>query len=149
MSRRVLHPTDFSKASTAAFARSLTEARENRSELVLVHVLSPVIPMAAAGEAALTPSVYDQMSKSARAWAQKQMDRLLAKAKTARVRARGVLLEGMTHEQILRAAKRQRADIIVMGTHGRTGVARFFLGSVAARVTAAAPCPVLTVRGRG
>ena len=148
MSRRVLHPTDFSKASTAAFTRSLAEARENRSELVLVHVLSPVIPMAAAGEAALTPSVYDQMSKSARAWAQKQMDRLLAKAKTARVRARGVLLEGVTHEQILRAAKR-RADLIVMGTHGRTGVARFFLGSVAARVTTAAPCPVLTVRGRG
>ena len=149
MSRGVLHPTDFSKASTAAFTRSLAEARESRSELVLVHVLSPVIPMAAAGEAALSPSVYEQMSKSARAWAQKQMDRLLAKAKTARVRARGVLLEGVTHEQIVRAAKRQRADMIVMGTHGRTGVARFFLGSVAARVTAAAPCPVLTVRGRG
>ena len=47
------------------------------------------------------------------------------------------------------AAKRQRADMIVMGTHGRTGMARFFLGSVAARVTATAPCPVLTVRGRG
>ena len=149
MSRCVLHPTDFSKASTAAFTRSLTEARENRSELLLVHVLSPVIPMTAAGEGTLSPSVYEQMSKSARAWAQKQMDRLLAKAKTARVRARAVLLEGVTHEQIVRAAKRQRADMIVMGTHGRTGVARFFLGSVAARVTAEAPCPVLTVRGRG
>ena len=148
MSRGVLHPTDFSKASTAAFTRSLAEARDNRSELVLVHVLSSVIPMAA-GEPPLRPSVYQQMNDSARAWAQKQMDRLLAKAKTARVRARAVLLEGVTHEQIVRAAKRQRADMIVMGTHGRTGVARFFLGSVAARVTAAAPCPVLTVRGRG
>jgi nucleotide-binding universal stress UspA family protein len=88
------------------------------------------------------------MSKSARAWAQKHMDRLLGKAKTARVRARGVLLEGVAHEQIVRAAKRQRADVIVMGTHGRTGMARFFLGSVAARVAATAPCPVLTVRGR-
>ena len=148
MSRGVLHPTDFSKASTAAFTRSLAEARDNRSELVLVHVLSPVIPMAA-GEPPLRPSVYQRMNESARAWAQKQMDRLLAKAKAARVRARAVLLEGVTHEQIVRAAKRQRADMIVMGTHGRTGVARFFLGSVAARVTAAAPCPVLTVRGRG
>ena len=148
MSRGVLHPTDFSKASTAAFTRSLAEARDNRSELVLVHVLSPVIPMAA-GEPPLRPSVYQRMNESARAWAQKQMDRLLAKAKAARVRARAVLLEGVTHEQIVRVAKRQRADMIVMGTHGRTGVARFFLGSVAARVTAAAPCPVLTVRGRG
>jgi nucleotide-binding universal stress UspA family protein len=148
MSRRVLHPTDFSKASSGAFTRSLAEARGNGSELVLVHVLSPVIPMAGAGEAYLTPSVYDQMNKTARALAQKQMDRLLAKAKTARVRARGMLLEGVAHEQIVRAAKRQRADMIVMGTHGRTGMARFFLGSVAARVTAMAACPVLTVRGR-
>lgn len=147
MSRRVLHPTDFSKASNEAFARSLTEARESRGQLVLVHVMSPVIPMGA-GEGYMSPSVYDQMSKSARAWAQKQMDRLLAKAKTARVRARGMLLEGMAHEQIVRAARRQRADLIVMGTHGRTGVARFFLGSVAARVAATASCPVLTVRGR-
>jgi nucleotide-binding universal stress UspA family protein len=149
MSRRVLHPTDFSKASAAAFARSLAEAREKRSELVVLHVLSPVIPLAGAGEAYIAPSVYEQMSQSARAWAQKQMDRLLARAKTARVRARGLLVEGVAHEQITRGAKRQRADLIVMGTHGRTGVARFFLGSVAARVAATAPCPVLTVRGRG
>ena len=148
MSRRVLHPTDFSKASTPAFTRAIAEARSNRCELLLVHVLAPVIPMAGAGEGYLAPSVYEQMSKSARAWAQKQMDRLLAKAKAARVRARGMLLEGVAHEQIARAAKRQRADLIVIGTHGRTGVARFFLGSVAARVAATAPCPVLTVRGR-
>lgn len=148
MSRRVLHPTDFSRASNAAFARSLAEARSTRGELLLLHVLSPFIPIAEAGEAYVTPSVYQQMDKSARAWAQKQLNRLLAKAKVARVRARAMLLEGVTHEQIVRAAKRQRADVIVMGTHGRTGVARFFLGSVAARVTAMAPCSVLTVRGR-
>jgi nucleotide-binding universal stress UspA family protein len=148
MSRRILHPTDFSKASAPAFARALAEARQTRSELILVHVLAPVIPAAGASEGYLSPSVYEQMSKSARGWAQKQMDRLLAKAKAARVRARGMLLEGVAHEQIVRAAKRHRADLIVIGTHGRTGVARFFLGSVAARVAATAPCPVLTVRGR-
>jgi len=148
MSRRILHPTDFSKASTPAFARAIAEARQTRSELLLVHVLAPVIPAVGASEGYLSPSVYEQMSKSARAWAQKQMDRLLAKAKAARVRARGMLLEGVAHEQIVRAAKRHRASLIVIGTHGRTGVARFFLGSVAARVAATAPCPVLTVRGR-
>jgi nucleotide-binding universal stress UspA family protein len=148
MTRRVLHPTDFSKASSAAFARSLVEARQARRELVLLHVLSPTIPLAGAGEGYMAPSVYEQMSQSARDWAQKQMDRLLAKAKAARVRARGLVVEGVAHEQITRVAKRLRADLIVMGTHGRTGVARFFVGSVAARVTATAPCPVLTVRGR-
>ena len=148
MSRRVLHPTDFSKASSPAFARALTEAKQQRSELLLAHVLAPVIPAAGAGEGYISPSVYEQMSESARAWAQKQMDRLLAKAKAARVKARGLLLEGPAHEQIVRTAKRQGVGLIVMGTHGRTGVARFFLGSVAARVAATAPCPVLTVRGR-
>lgn len=146
MRRRVLHPTDFSRASSAAFTRAVAEARTNRSELVLVHVLAPVIPVA--GEGYVSPSVYEQMAVSARAWAQKQMDRLLTKAKAARVRARGLVLEGVAHEQIVRAARRQRAGVIVMGTHGRTGVARFFLGSVAARVAAIAPCPVLTVRAR-
>jgi nucleotide-binding universal stress UspA family protein len=148
MSRRVLHPTDFSKASSAAFARALTEAKQQRGELVVAHVLSPVIPMAGAGEGYISASVYEEMTASAQAWAQKQLDRLLAKAKAARVRARGLLLEGVAHEQIVRAAKRRGVGMIVMGTHGRTGVARFFLGSVAARVAAAAPCPVLTVRGR-
>jgi nucleotide-binding universal stress UspA family protein len=88
------------------------------------------------------------MDTSARAWARKQLDRLVARARAAKVRARGLLLEGVAHDQIVRAARREQADMMVMGTHGRTGIARFFLGSVAARVAAMAPCPVLTVRGR-
>ncbi len=146
MSRRLLHPTDFSKASSTAFTRALAEAKQRRGELLLAHVLAPVVPIASEGY--VSPSVYEQMSASSRAWAQKQMDRLVARAKAAKIRARGLLLEGVAHEQIVRAAKRYRVDLIVIGTHGRTGVARFFLGSVAARVAATAPCPVLTVRGR-
>ncbi len=146
MIRRVLHPTDFSRASAAAFRRALAEARANKAVLLIVHVLAPVIPMA--GEGYVSPSVYQQMSEAGRTWAHRKLLRLLTTARTARVRARGLLLEGVAHEQIVRAARRQRADLVVIGTHGRTGVARFFLGSVAARVTATAPCPVLTVRGR-
>jgi nucleotide-binding universal stress UspA family protein len=146
MIRRVLYPTDFSRASGAAQARAIAEARANHAELLVVHVLAPVIPMA--GEGYVSPSVYEQMSEASRAWGQKQMARVLAKAKAARVRARGMLLEGVAHEQIVRTARARHADLIVIGTHGRTGVARFFLGSVAARVAATAPCPVLTVRGR-
>ena len=146
MIRRILHPTDFSPASGAAFTRALNEARANKSSLVIAHVLSPVIPIP--GDGYVSPSAYEQMMEAARGWGQKKLNRLLARARTARVRARGLLLEGVAHEQIVRAAKKRRADLIVIGTHGRTGMARFFLGSVAARVTATAPCPVLTVRGR-
>ena len=146
MPRRILHPTDFSSASRAAFARALTEARTGRAQLLVLHVLSPVVPLA--GEGYVAPAVYQQMSDAAGAWAQKQLARLVAKAKGARVRARGIVREGVVADQSVRAARAQRADLIVIGTHGRTGVARFFLGSVAARVAATAPCPVLTVRGR-
>jgi universal stress protein A len=52
------------------------------------------------------------------------------------------------HKEIVRLARSKRVDLIVIGTHGRTGLARFFLDSVAARVVSTAPCPVLTVRGK-
>ena len=93
----------------------------------------------------MTPYVA---AASTRAWANGQLDRQLRKAKAAGVRARGLLLEGLAHDQIVRAAKSQRADLVVIGTHGRSGLAKFFVGSVAGRVVSAAPCPVLTVRGK-
>jgi nucleotide-binding universal stress UspA family protein len=58
------------------------------------------------------------------------------------------LADGNPPTQIVRIAKAGRFDLLVIGTHGRTGLAKFFLGSVAARVVATASCPVLTVRGR-
>ena len=64
------------------------------------------------------------------------------------VRAKGLLMAGRPHERIAQAARRKRADLVVIGTHGRTGLARFVLGSVASRVLAIAPCPLLTVRGK-
>jgi nucleotide-binding universal stress UspA family protein len=59
-----------------------------------------------------------------------------------------VLVNGSPSEQIARLARSKRADLIVIGTHGRTGLAKFFLGSVANRVVSTATCPVLTVRGK-
>jgi len=141
----VLHPSDFSRASGPAFRRAVAEAKARRAELLLVHVIAPAIPIA--GDGYVSPAIYGQMSESARRWARKQLDRLLATARAGRVRVRGLLLEGVAHERIVRLARARHVGLIVIGTHGRTGVARFFLGSVAARVTALAPCPVLTVRG--
>jgi nucleotide-binding universal stress UspA family protein len=64
------------------------------------------------------------------------------------VRARALLLEGIAADRIVRAARSTRADLIVIGTHGRTGFTRMVLGSVASRVISQAPCAVLTMRGR-
>jgi nucleotide-binding universal stress UspA family protein len=73
---------------------------------------------------------------------------LMKKAKKAKVKVKTLLLKGTPHTQIVKAAKNRRADLIVIGTHGRTGISKFFMGSVAGRVIAMAHCPVLTVRGR-
>ena len=144
--RRLMHPTDFSKASGAAFARAVEMARADRAELLLAHVLTSAIPML--GDGYVSPKVYEEIEASARAAGQKHLDALVTKAKKAGVRAKGLLLEGVPHDRIVRAAKAKRVDLVVMGTHGRTGLARFFLGSVAERVVAMAACPVLTVRGK-
>ena len=144
--RRVLHPTDFSRASVAAFARAVETARSNRAELLVVNVITPTfLPI---GNGYISPKVYEDMEASARAYAQKHLTALVAKAKKAGVRAKGLLMEGPPPERIVQAARRKRADLVVIGTHGRTGLAKFFLGSVASRVLAISPCPVLTVRGK-
>ena len=144
--RRILHPTDFSRASSAAYKRAVEMAKGNRAELILVHVLGPAVPLMADGY--VSPKVYEDMEAAERAYSQKHLDTLVTKARKAGVRAKGLLLAGVTHERIAQAARSRKADLVVIGTHGRTGVAKLFLGSVASRVLAVAPCPVLTVRGK-
>jgi nucleotide-binding universal stress UspA family protein len=144
--RRIVHPSDFSTASRPAFARALDLARANRAMLTLVHVMPPVIPIV--GDGYVSPQVWEDVERTARAYAQKQIDKLIARARQAGVRAKSALLEGVPADRIVRTAKGQRADVIVMGTHGRSGLAKLFLGSVAERVVATAGCPVMTVRGR-
>jgi len=144
--RRILHPTDFTRASGAAFKRAVARAKADRAQLLIVHVLAPPVPMA--GEGYISPKLYDDLETTARKYAQKRLAALQAKARKAGVRTVTLLLDGVADEQIARAARLKKADLIVIGTHGRTGLAKFFLGSVTSRVVAAAHCPVLTVRGR-
>ena len=144
--RRILHPTDFSKASGPAFARALELARRNRAELLLVHVLLP--PVLLLEDGYVSPRTYAELEGSARRRAQARLSALGAKARKARVRVKAILLRGVPYDQIARVARAKRADLIVMGTHGRTGLSRFFMGSVAERVVRLGPCAVLTIRGR-
>jgi nucleotide-binding universal stress UspA family protein len=141
--RRILHATDFSPASNRALGTALALAKQHRAALLIAHVRPPIVPI---GEGYIPPATYATLDAADRRTAQAKLARLVARAKTAKVRARGLLLDGIPHEQISRSAR--RADLVVMGTHGRTGLPRFVLGSVAGRVLTLASCPVLTVRGR-
>jgi nucleotide-binding universal stress UspA family protein len=143
--RRILHATDFSRASTPALKAAVSMAKANRARLTVVHVMAPP-SLALPGEGYVSPALYESLESSARAAAQKRLNAVLARARAAGVRASGLLLEGVPHELIARAAR--KADLLVIGTHGRSGLAKLFLGSVASRLVTLAPCPVLTVRGR-
>ena len=146
MFRRILHPSDFSSASGAALKKAIEMAKSNRSELLVVHVISQLVPVT--DEGYISPKTYEDIAASSRAWAQKQLDQRLARAKKSGVRAKGLIVEGSAADQIVRVARAKRADLVVMGTHGRSGLKKLLLGSVAGRVVGAASCPVLTVRGK-
>src|ERR1700675_742761 len=142
MVRRTLHASDFSRASAPAFAKAIELAKTNRAELLLIHVLDPLAPMPGGY---VSPPTYEQLRKSAHAYGRKQLERLVAKAGKAGVRATAVLREGTPWSEIVQAARAPKVDLIVIGTHGRTGLSRLLLGSVAGRGVGLARRPVLSV----
>lgn len=143
---RVIYASDFSPASLVAFPHALRIAKATGAELTILTVLpSPVALFIDGGY--VPQNVWDELYRGARAQADKEMDALLGQAVKAGVHVTTSIVEGTSPaDDIVHAAGNLKADLLVLGTHGRTGVARFFLGSVAARVVATAPCPVLTVR---
>lgn len=142
--RRILHPTDFSAGSRPALKRAIELAKTERAQLVVAHVL-PAIAVVPDGY--MSPDTWDQLERGERMAAQRQLNKVMAEAKRAGVRARGALIDmGVTHERLVRFAQANRIDLIVMGTHGRSGVVKAILGSVASRIVASAKCPVMTVR---
>jgi universal stress protein A len=146
MFRRVLFGTDFSPASRPAFRRAIALAHQSRGRLLIVHVVPSGMPLGAEGY--VTPRMYQEMETAIRQSAQKQLDRLVAQAKKAGVAARGLLLTGAAPEAIALTARKERSDVVIVGTHGRTGLDRLLAGSVASRIVGTAPCPVMTVRPR-
>lgn len=142
---RILHATDFSPASRAAFRMAVALAQREPARLLLLHVLTPPSPLVSGRR---PPSSYLELLAMARRAARRRLDQALREARSAGGRVEGKLVEGGAVDEILKAGRRWRPDLIVIGTHGRGGVRRFLLGSVAEQVVRRASRPVLTVRGR-
>jgi len=141
--RRILWPTDFSPLAKAALPHAVGLASDAGAELVLLHVL-PLPAMYAAPD--ISGAVWIPLQRKTRAAARLQLLRLEKQVRGPNLRTHMALTEGIPFPQIVRAAKRLRCDLIVLATHGRTGLAHAIMGSVAANVIRHAPCPVLTVR---
>jgi nucleotide-binding universal stress UspA family protein len=136
--RTILHPTDFSPGSAAALAAACHLARDSDARLVVLHAFGPVVPVGAEG--VIVSSDIDEL----RAIARRELDSIRPPSSTVRVEK--IIREGMSTQVILDTAAELKADLIVMGTHGRTGFRRLVLGSVTEDVLRRATCPVLTVK---
>jgi len=134
----ILHPTDFSPASEYAFRLACSLARDHGARLLVVHVAPPIL---AYGELVPLPPVnYRDL-----VWEEfHKLEETEPWVRTLRLDTK--LFEGEPAEKIVAAAKESKADLVVMGTHGRTGLRRILMGSVAEEVLRLAPCPVLTVK---
>jgi nucleotide-binding universal stress UspA family protein len=144
--RRILCASDFSRTSAKALNWAIDMARANRATLTIMHAYVPVVPLVP--EQYIDARTWERVDTQTRRWVGRQMTRLTDKARKARVRVAAVMLLGDPAQQIVRTARTKHSDLIVIGTHGRRGFSKFFLGSVAERVVATAPCPVVTVRGK-
>jgi nucleotide-binding universal stress UspA family protein len=140
--RRILVPHDFSETAEKAFGLALALAAKLGASLTLLHVYE--VPSYAFAEGVPLPvSLTEEIAAAARS----ALEVLAGRAAQEGVPIATLLRQGAAWSEIAAAAKEPGADLIVMGTHGRRGVARMLLGSVAEKVVRTAPCPVLTVHG--
>lgn len=141
--RTILFPTDFSDSSTVAWKHALLHAEKHRARLVVVHVVHRMPNDYQFLIVAMTPAqIYEALKERA----EQKMARLTKEAKSKGVACEALIREGQPFVQIIRCAREVKADIIVMGSHGRTGLAQVLIGSVAEKVVRKAPCSVLVVR---
>jgi nucleotide-binding universal stress UspA family protein len=141
--KKILCPVDFSPSAEKALRYAETLAEHFQSEILLVHAYEdPAYIMPMTGYLGPEPGLINQL----RAHLDEQMDNWKAAVQKAGFPVRSDILEGSAHQVIIDAAEEHHVDLIVMSTHGRTGLSHALMGSVAERVIRLAQCPVLTVR---
>jgi nucleotide-binding universal stress UspA family protein len=138
---KILHPTDFSPCAEHALEYAATLAARFSAPLVLLHVYTPPTTIVPEG---YVPLPVDEVAL--RDAHSRGLDEQVARARSHFAGIiEPVLVVGSAWREIVREAKQRGCDLIVLGTHGRGGIARVLLGSVAERVVRKAECPVLTV----
>lgn len=142
--KRICVPTDFSDNAAHALIYGTTLAQTFKAELHLLHVVQDIDafvtePTGLAGWSSV--EILQDMTKAAADQIAEDASKLPADLEVVKV-----VRSGVPFHEINRYADKEEIDLVIMGTHGRTGLKHFFVGSVAERVVRSCPCPVLTVR---
>jgi nucleotide-binding universal stress UspA family protein len=144
--KTILFPTDFSNGARAAMDHAISLAGDYQAKLILLYVIQDIsiaewyVPSTLA-----VTNLVEDMQKSA--W--QEMDKWIAEVSAKVKDAEKMVVRGVPFAEIIQTAKDKKADLIVIGTHGRTGIDHMLFGSTAEKVVRKASCPVLTVRIAG
>jgi nucleotide-binding universal stress UspA family protein len=137
-----LVPIDFSPYAEQALDYAIALAKQLQAHMTLLHVIQP--PLIAGADMGVWPS--PTFLEELEAAVTSDMEGYLARVTAAGLEGEIVVVHGVPFQEILHAAKERHVDLIIMGTHGRTGLTHVLLGSVAEKVVRLAPCPVLIAR---
>lgn len=140
---KILAAIDFSENSEHAFEYALTLAKQFHSELIILHVINEPVDL----RGFYVPHIsFEQLEKEIEEGAQKMMEQFCQTRVGDFTSYQTAIVTGIPNEEIIKKAADTGSSLIVLGTHGRTGLDHIIFGSTAERVVRSASCPVLTIR---
>jgi universal stress protein A len=140
---KILTAIDFSGNSDYAFEYALTLATQFQAELTIMHVINEPVDL----RGFYVPHIsFEQLEKEIEEGAVKMMEKFCQTHMGAFTNYKTAIVTGIPYEEIIKGAENAGASLIVLGTHGRTGLDHIIFGSTAERVVRSASCPVLTIR---
>jgi len=144
--KKILVPTDFSEYSDKAVERALDIAKQNNAEVVLLHVIEQDIQTCTV-DYCLTEDEVAKIEKRMIEGAKDRLRQMSIKLPLAKeVRTSTEIVQGIPYEEILKFQEQNEVDLIVIASHGRSAIAKYFLGSVSSNVLKGAKCEVLLVK---
>jgi len=140
---RILYATDFSGGASHALPYAVDLAKHYNAGLYIVHVVYDFVKATGIHVPHIS---HDELFKDLNQWAMKEMDKCCTEETRGLQNVEKIVLKCIPYEEIIKFAGKEKIDIIVIGTYGRSGIDRFIFGSTAERVVRRAPCAVITVR---
>lgn len=140
---KILTAIDFSENSDFAFEYALTLAKQFQAELTIMHVINEPVDL----RGFYVPHIsFEQLEKEIEEGAEKMMEKFCQARLAGFSNYKTAILTGIPYEEIIKKSEETGSSLIVLGTHGRTGLDHIIFGSTAERVVRSAFCPVLTIR---
>ena len=140
--KKILVPLDFSAHSRKALNYAVKLAAQFGSQVTVVNIVAPVIY----AEGMVLPAAMENLDRVSEEHARGELDKIAEEVRGHNVSCDTDVLLGHPSDEIVNFAKQQETDLLLITTHGRTGLQHFLLGSTAERILRHAPCPVMVVR---